>query len=118
MIAKLFYVCYTFSMTIKQCTKLYNELSKKNNCSYKLVWMKRVKKFNSAGWCSWKNKTIRLQPVFIELNNEEDIIDLILHEIAHALMPKHHHNKFWKRKAIEIGCSGNRCYGKHIKKQL
>jgi len=37
--------------------------------------------------------------------NEADLIDTILHEIAHALVGCHHsHDKVWRRKARELGC--------------
>ena len=103
-------------MTLQNCEKLYKELSEKNKCNYELVWSKRIGNFSRAGCCNYRKKIIILQPIFVELNNEQDIINLILHEISHALMPKHHHNKFWKRKCIEIGGDGKTHYGEHIKK--
>ncbi len=42
---------------------------------------------------------------------KEKILDTILHEIAHSLTPNHHHDHIWKRKAISIGCNGERCGG-------
>lgn len=72
-------------------------------------------KFDKAkmrfGLCSYKKKTISLSKAIVELNDEEHVVDTILHEIAHALVgAKHGHNKVWKRKALEIGCNGERCY--------
>jgi hypothetical protein len=41
----------------------------------------------------------------------------ILHEIAHALVgPKHGHDKFWKLKARELGCSAKRCHSLEFSK--
>jgi hypothetical protein len=35
----------------------------------------------------------------------------MLHEIAHALVRiKHHHDKVWRKKALEIGCNGKMYY--------
>jgi len=48
------------------------------------------------------------------VNNEKEVKNVILHEIAHALTPKQHHNKIWKLKAISIGCDGKRCYNTKI----
>lgn len=48
------------------------------------------------------------------MDNDETIIDTILHEIAHGithlLYPKaSHHGLEWQNIAKEIGCNGNRC---------
>jgi len=54
-------------------------------------------------------KNIGLSRHYINLNEESAIRNTILHEIAHALTPGHHHDRIWRRKAIEIGCTGERC---------
>jgi len=95
-------------MTLENCEKLYKELATKFECDFELVWSKRVKRFRTTGKCYGKKKIIKLQPNYVELNSDEMITNTILHEIAHALTPKHGHNKFWKRKAISIGCDGYR----------
>ena len=90
---------------------------------YKFQWMQKRKTFDMAGYCSWRKKIISLQPTFVECNYPFIVKQTILHEIAHALRPKHHHNKFWKRTATELGCmqskdcSTLRCYGKEVKKK-
>ena len=67
------------------------------------------------GYCRAGTKTIGLSKPLIELNKEEIVKDTILHEIAHALVGAGHgHNLTWKRKAIEIGCNGKRCYGDEV----
>lgn len=105
-------------MTLETAQKNTEELIKKHKLDgWKFEWLKRVVKFSKAGCCNYKTKTIKLSPTFVELNSDEEIINTILHEIAHALTPKHHHNKFWKRKAIEIGCTGSRCYSDKVKRQ-
>lgn len=74
-------------------------------------WVVKFSKSRSLfGKCSHKKKIIWLSKPLVELNNEEHVTDTILHEIAHALTPGHHHNKKWKRVAIEIGCNGQRCW--------
>jgi len=71
-------------------------------------------KFDNAkvrfGCCNYTHKVITLSRHLCKLNSKEKVVDTILHEIAHALCPGQHHNHVWQRKAIEIGCSGNRCY--------
>lgn len=71
-------------------------------------------KYDSAkrrfGVCKYRYKVIALSAPLVELNDEAEIKDTILHEIAHALVgPSHGHDLVWKRKAIEIGCNGKRC---------
>lgn len=71
--------------------------------------------FNNAktrlGRCSSKRKTISLSKNFLPIVSEEETIDTVLHEIAHAIVGvKHGHNHIWRQKAIEIGCNGNRLY--------
>jgi len=47
----------------------------------------------------------------VSLNDEARVENTIRHEIAHALCDrKDMHNAKWRRKAIEIGCDGERCY--------
>lgn len=62
------------------------------------------------GCCKYRSKLISLSMYLTELNSVDDVKDTILHEIAHALCPKQGHNEVWRRKAIEIGCNGKRCY--------
>lgn len=71
-------------------------------------------KFDNAkrrfGCCKYGSKQITLSKHLVELNSEAQVRNTILHEIAHALTPGQHHNHVWKRKAREIGCTGDRCY--------
>jgi predicted SprT family Zn-dependent metalloprotease len=105
-------------MTLTEATQLYNDHAKRVGLGseWRLEWMKRITNFRSAGSCSYKQKTIKLQPVYVEHNTFETVNNTILHEIAHALTPKQHHNNIWKRKAIEIGCNGKRCYGAEVQR--
>lgn len=64
-----------------------------------------------AGSCTYRIKRIVLSKPLTELSDEKDVRDTILHEIAHALTPNHGHDWIWQRKAKEIGCNGQRCYG-------
>jgi len=61
------------------------------------------------GRCNFSRKEITMSRELTLLNNEEECIDTILHEIAHVIVgPGNGHNSNWKRKAIEIGCNGRR----------
>lgn len=63
------------------------------------------------GNCHFGLKRISLSKHLVSLNTESVVKNTILHEIAHALVGiKHNHDNVWKVKAIEIGCTGDRCY--------
>tara|TARA_X000001382_G_scaffold16194_1_gene10238 strand:+ start:414 stop:986 length:573 start_codon:yes stop_codon:yes gene_type:complete len=58
---------------------------------------------------------ITLSKELTRLNSEALVKDVILHEIAHAITAikhgkGHHHSDTWKSIAIEVGCTGTRCY--------
>lgn len=97
-------------MDIRQAKRMATDLMNKHGLSSK-GWRFR---FDNAkvrfGSCNYTDKEITLSKPLCELNSEKEVLDTILHEIAHALCPGQNHNKVWQRKAIEIGCSGNRCY--------
>lgn len=61
------------------------------------------------GFCSYSSKTISLSEPLTISGDEENVIDTILHEIAHALTPMINHGIAWQMKAIEIGANGKRC---------
>lgn len=63
------------------------------------------------GVCNYRKKVIGMSSYLIPYTKIDKIKDTLLHEIAHALVGHGHgHSKVWKEKAIEIGCSGKRCY--------
>jgi hypothetical protein len=62
-----------------------------------------------AGVCRFAARTISLSGPLTRLHSESEVRDTLLHEIAHALVgPRHGHDDVWRRKAVEIGCSGQR----------
>jgi predicted SprT family Zn-dependent metalloprotease len=68
------------------------------------------------GCCSYRKKQISLSRPLTLLNSESEVRNTILHEIAHALTKGHHHDRVWKAKAKEIGCTGDRCYNSKLVK--
>lgn len=63
------------------------------------------------GVCRYRSKTIGLSLPLTLANQEAEVRDTILHEIAHALVgPGNGHNEVWKAKCREIGCRDQRCY--------
>lgn len=72
-------------------------------------------KFDNAkkrfGVCRHTPKIISMSRSLVELNSEEQFMDTLLHEIAHALVGSGNgHNHIWKSKCVEIGCRPVRCY--------
>ena len=63
------------------------------------------------GACWYEHKTIRLSRELMKLNNEQQVQDVILNEIAHALAGRRSgHGPHWKQIAVSIGCNGLRYY--------
>lgn len=63
----------------------------------------RIKEYLPGG-------TIKLSKFITPIHSDDKVKDTILHEIAHALTPGHNHDYVWQKKAIEIGCDGQRCF--------
>lgn len=64
-----------------------------------------------AGVCNYRHKQISLSVTYCLEASREDVVDTVLHEIAHALVgPAHGHDAVWRAMAIRIGCSGDRCH--------
>lgn len=61
------------------------------------------------GQCNYTHRTIQLSKPLTATNTESEVLDTILHEIAHALTPGHGHDAVWSRKATELGANGQRC---------
>ena len=63
------------------------------------------------GVCAHSKKIIYLSILYTRaMKNPNEVKNIILHEIAHALVGSGHgHNYVWRRKALEIGCDGQRC---------
>jgi predicted SprT family Zn-dependent metalloprotease len=92
-------------MKLKEAEIKARELINKYCPEYTFKWSSGLNRF---GYCNWRKQEISLSSVLTKLNNEEEVTNVILHEIAHALNPKQYHNKVWQRTAISIGCNGSR----------
>ena len=68
------------------------------------------------GLCSFRKQKITVS-TFYSLNLEEKFIkDVILHEIAHAMLPSYiGHDWRWKKQAREIGCTATRTFAPSIR---
>lgn len=64
-----------------------------------------------AGLCSYTKKTISLSTPFVLRNAVDEVLDTILHEIAHVIAgPAAKHGRIWQSVCIRIGCRPVRCY--------
>lgn len=68
--------------------------------SFKIV--SSTKKSN-IGYCSYARKLIAMQARFFFAMSAEEVEQVILHEIAHALTKGHGHDPVWRAKAVELG---------------
>jgi len=61
-----------------------------------------------SGLCWYKSKYIIISRHYLECPKvkKEDILNTIIHEVAHALTYGHSHDEVWKAKAKELGWNG------------
>ena len=65
------------------------------------------------GICYIKKQRISLSALLVELNEEPEVRDVILHEIAHALAGLNEgHGPKWKQVCRDIGAIPKRCYSR------
>lgn len=63
-----------------------------------------------CGACFYGKRTITLSRHFVRLNDEADVRDTILHEIAHAYAgAAAGHGVHWQRAALQLGARPERC---------
>ena len=64
-----------------------------------------------GGSCRYEKKQITLSVTYCLKASKEEVVDTILHEIAHAIVGlKHGHDATWKAAAQRIGCTAERCH--------
>ena len=63
------------------------------------------------GRCWWHRKLVTISKPMALLNSDTDVVDTLLHEIAHALTPMDRcHGIAWQAKCVEIGAKPERFY--------
>jgi predicted SprT family Zn-dependent metalloprotease len=68
-----------------------------------------------AGQCRHRERVIQLSRYLTEAHTPDEVRNTVLHEIAHALVGAGNgHNDVWRRKAIAIGCTGERTHNTRL----
>ena len=101
-------------MELAQAQQLADDLMRLHKLSP--TWSFRFDRSKvSFGKCYYGKKLISLSRHLVQLNDEGEVRDTILHEIAHALAPRGAgHNSVWQAIALSIGCDGKRCFGAEV----
>jgi predicted SprT family Zn-dependent metalloprotease len=64
----------------------------------------------ALGMCFYGRQAVELSVHLVERNGVDEVLDTLLHEIAHALVgPGHGHDAIWQRRCAEIGARPTRC---------
>src|ERR1044072_2848391 len=64
-------------------------------------WMNRR---NTYGLCRYGPKVLQLSLLFVDHNDEEKVLEVCRHEVAHALAGHEaKHGPYWRAIAIELG---------------
>ena len=95
--------------------KITEELIKKYNLDFTCKFSNRMT--TCFGECRYRIKQIVLSTGLVKANDEKTVKTVILHEIAHALCPKHGHNFVWKQMCQKIGGDGKIYYNPELVQQ-
>jgi predicted SprT family Zn-dependent metalloprotease len=84
--------------------KITNEMLVKHNLTdWKFVLNNKMTNA-TFGMCKYAPKEIHLNKKASLILKEDEVINTIIHEIAHALTKGHDHDEVWKAKCRELGC--------------
>lgn len=109
---------YDTPMDITEAAHLARTLMNAHGLGHIPFQFNRAKR--TLGMCTWERnqfdftyrvKNISLSREFVPLLPEDEVRDVILHEIAHALTndPHEHHGARWRMIARQIGAKPQRC---------
>lgn len=74
---------------------------------WSFAWDRARRRFGS---CNAHRRRITLSMYLTRLNDEAEVRDTILHEVAHALAPGDGHGRRWKAACQRVGARPERCY--------
>ncbi len=90
-------------------TKTTKELLVKHGLNNWNVVLTLDDKIKFLGLCDYATQTIILNAHGVDIQPDEEVMDTILHEVAHALCPNQGHNNTWAHKAMELGARTTPC---------
>jgi predicted SprT family Zn-dependent metalloprotease len=95
-------------MDVKDVRRLGRELMDQHGLAGWQLVLDRAKQ--RAGVCRYDSRTIGLSAALMQLYDEAQVRETVLHEIAHALVgPGAGHGPQWLAMARRIGSTGERC---------
>ena len=106
-------------MELSRATELAIELMTQHGLMVKGWQFSYNNRKRGLGLCNNWKKIIELSKPLTLINDEAEMRNTILHEIAHA-MAGHAagHGPVWKLMAHQIGCTGDRCASETVKQIL
>ena len=85
------------------------EKSELTEQGWSFVWDTRA--VRRYGQCRYRSKEIGITKKLANINTIEETKDVVLHEIAHALVGRGHgHDFVWKRMCRKVGAKPESCY--------
>jgi len=94
-------------------TMIETHLTNQGITGWTFKWHNSIK---ILGTCSYKYKRIMLSKRWSLTNSKEEVLDTILHEIAHAMTPEDEgHGELWKAACRKIGAKDARLYSGKVK---
>lgn len=79
----------------------YNLLQQHELFDWRIELRKKME--GKLGACYYKGKIIAISKYYAENNSRQNVVNTILHEIAHALTPGHKHDSIWLETAQKLG---------------
>lgn len=95
-------------MTQTQARRITRELLDAHGLTDWRVTFNRARR--AAGSCHYGTRTITLSTFVLAQVPHTQSLNVITHEVAHALTKGHHHDFVWQCKHRELGGDGRRCY--------
>ncbi|AWY05219.1 SprT-like protease [Gordonia phage Margaret] len=95
-------------MTPEQCFQIARQMLDDHGFQSWSVRLDNATK--RAGGCSYGGRYLTFSRKLMGVRSYDDTRMTIIHELAHALTPGHHHDAVWRAKDIELGGRGTRCF--------